>query len=177
MTKIVYDGIVEWMASSGLYRVNADGRIETCRRWNGHQDVEVPWYVCDRADGRGYLYVSHRMARVKAHRLAYCLHHPNTKLFGREVNHIHVERGTKDNREDNLELCDAKRQSDHAYETGLNWHVGEKHRLARLTDAKVKDIRDEHRAGSTCVAIAARYGVTPVAIQMVVRRKTWKHVT
>ena len=137
----------------------------------------MPWYVCDRDDGKGYLYVSHRMARVKAHRLAYCLYHPNEQLDGAEINHVYPERGTRDNREDNLEKCDAKRQSDHAYETGLNWALGERHFNAKLTDEAVRTIRSTPIRHGTIIQLARRYEVTPRVIRLVVDRQTWKHVT
>ena len=164
------------MAASGSYRVNAEGRIETNRRWNGRRDVEVGWYVCDRDDSCGYYYVSHHMVRVKAHRLAYRLYHPDTPLRGLEINHLHPERGTKDNREDNLELCDRFRQSSHAFEVGLNKSFGERHRLAKLSDNSVREIRRLDALGVPRAKLARDHGVTPRAIHMACDRLTWKHV-
>lgn len=174
--KYPYDDVVKAMAASGMYRVNADGRIETCRRWNGHKDILVDWYVCDRADGKGYLYVSDHGARVKAHRLAYCLQNPGRDLNGQEINHIHPERGTADNRDDNIELCGRHRQSQHAYDVGLNPCRGEQHHKSKLTVEGVREIRRRRQLGVTYARLARDFGVTPRTIELVCWRVTWRHV-
>lgn len=54
---------------------------------------------------------------------------------------------------------------------------GQGHPAAKLTDAKVRDIRRRAAAGETQRALAREYGVTQPAIMQVVRRRTWKHIT
>ena len=52
---------------------------------------------------------------------------------------------------------------------------GERNGLAKLTEEKVREIRQQ--AGiKTLAVLANEYGVTDVAISCVIRRKTWKHV-
>lgn len=168
------DDALHAMAASGLFRVNAEGRIETCRRWNGHRDVEVDWYVCDRDDGKGYRYVSYRMARVKAHRLAYLLYHPGEDIRGLEINHDDGDR--KHNLEGNLEKCGPQRQSQHAYDTGLNPARGARHPRAKLDDEKVRVVRERRKMGVPYTRLAAEFGVTPAAVRFACIRHTWKHV-
>lgn len=173
-TKNKVDVELHAAAASGAFRVREDGRIETNRKWNGHRDVEVPWHVCDRDDGKGYYYVSWHMARLKAHRLAYLLHNPGEDLWGMEVNHDDGNR--KNNRKKNLEKCDAVRQSQHAYETGLNKARGVNHRLAKLTDADVRKMRALRVLGVPYAKLARDFGVTPRAAKLAVDGETWKHV-
>ena len=168
------DDILHELAVSGLFRVNAEGRIETCRRWNGHREVLVDWYVCDRDDGKGYRYVSYRMARVKAHRLAYLLYHPDEDIRGLEINH--ADGNKKRNLEGNLEKCGPQRQSQHAYGTGLNPARGEKHPNAKLDDEKVRKARELNRLGVPYARLAADFGVSPAAVRFACIGHTWKHV-
>lgn len=174
MTKVVHDQALQDAVASGAFRVRGDGRIETNRRWNGHRDVEVDWYVCDRADGKGYRYVSYHMVRIKAHRLAWCLYHPGEVLGDREINHDDGDRSN--NRKKNLEACDESRQSQHAYATGLNSARGERHRLAKLTVAQVREMRALHALEVPFAALARKFGVTPRAAMLAATRKTWKHI-
>ena len=172
--KIKNDQKLHLLAKSGFFQVNPEGRIETNRRWNGHRDVEVPWYVCDRLDGKGYRYVSWHMVRVKAHRLAYLLHHPNEDITGLEINHLDGVR--TNNLPENLEKCDTSRQSKHAYDTGLNQARGQRHRLAKLTEEKVREMRALRAVGVTYVRLADRYGITPRAAKLACTGETWAHI-
>lgn len=54
---------------------------------------------------------------------------------------------------------------------------GERSRLAKLTDERVRAIRSEYAMGGiTMESIAARYGVSETAVRHAIRRKTWGHV-
>lgn len=172
--KIKHDQHLHRIATSGYFRVNDAGRIETNRKWNGHRDVEADWYVCDRADGKGYRYVSWHMVRVKAHRLAWCLYHPGEDLSGSEINHLDGDR--LNNRKDNLEKCDAVRQSKHAFDTGLNPSRGEGHKLAKLNDDRVREMRALRHLGVPYTRIAKKFGVTAATARHVCTRHTWKHI-
>lgn len=169
-----HDDVVRQMALSGLYRATPEGFIETCRRWNGHHDVVGDWYRCDRSDGKGYRYVSHRMARVKAHRLVYQLHNLNENIAGLEINHLDGQ--PSNNRIENLELCDASRQSQHAFDTGLNPARGVRHRLSKLDAETVKACREKFALGVPVARMAREAGVTPRAMWLACKRLTWKHV-
>lgn len=54
---------------------------------------------------------------------------------------------------------------------------GEKHRNAKLTEAKVLEIRQLSDSGISGVAIAAMFGVSTFPIYSILRNQTWKHVT
>lgn len=47
---------------------------------------------------------------------------------------------------------------------------------ARLTAAAVRDIRAGRRAGRTTVEMAAQYGVSLSAIQLILARRRWAHI-
>lgn len=157
---------LEAMVASGWFRVRRDGRIETCYQWRASAEYTVPWFVCDRNDGKGYRYVSFRHRRVKAHRLAYALYH--NKLPGDlEINHLDGDR--LNNRRSNLELCDARRQSEHAYQIGLNPRK-------RLQEQDVLDIRRLASDGVKYVTLGDMFGTHRVNVAAIVNRKTWKYI-
>lgn len=173
--KSKFDHVLRAMVASGMYKVNNDGRIESTRMYMRGKNTTVSWYVCDRDDGKGYLYVSFYGYRVKAHRLAYMLYHPTAPLRGWEINHLDGNR--KNNRSDNLERCDASRQSKHAFNTGLNRHVGLQHHRAKLTPATVIEMRNLRAAhGESYARLAARYSVTPRTAMLACKGETWAHI-
>lgn len=53
---------------------------------------------------------------------------------------------------------------------------GERHTQAKLTDKKVKEIREMHSRGITQIAIAKSIGIGRGAVGSVVRGETWRHV-
>lgn len=54
---------------------------------------------------------------------------------------------------------------------------GEANHGAKLTDAKVREIRALHaKGGISHPQLAARYGVSKAAIGFIIRRRNWKHV-
>lgn len=172
--KVKNNDVVCAIISSGWFRVNKDGRIETTYQWRACKEyTDRPWFICDRADGKGYLYISFRGKRVKAHRVAYALYH-NAHLGDFEINHIDGNR--LNNKKENLELCDAVRQSKHAYDCGLNSFRGEKHHKAKLSEDAVLKIRKRFSSGESFKEIASSYSVTKECIRYVCVRHTWKHV-
>lgn len=54
---------------------------------------------------------------------------------------------------------------------------GEANRYARLTDAKVREIRALYAQGQTKAGLGRLYGVNEFTIRCVVERRTWKHVS
>jgi hypothetical protein len=69
-------------------------------------------------------------------------------------------------RRDNVQ--DAKDRDRHAR--------GERFNRAKLTDAKVVEIRKRYANGETQPSLAKEYGVSQSAINSVCQRKTWAHV-
>lgn len=54
--------------------------------------------------------------------------------------------------------------------------VGDRHHMARLTDAKVTEIRRRRAAGEPGSALAKEYGVSHQAVCDLVARRTWAHL-
>lgn len=53
---------------------------------------------------------------------------------------------------------------------------GERHPYARLTEAKVRELRERRARGETLASIAADLGVGIDVVHLAATRKTWKHV-
>ena len=165
--KIKTDAVLQQMLDSGWFRVRRDGRIETCYQWRACREYRVPWFMCDRPDGKGYRYVSFRGTRVKAHRLAYALYHGSVPV-GQEINHIDGNR--LNNCKRNLEACNARRQSEHAYEIGLNlWR--------KVTEDQVREIRRRADAGERYTDIAKDFPIHHVNVRAIATRRTWRWLT
>lgn len=114
-----------------------------------------------------------RPDRVYAHRSAYekaygpipvgmCILHKCD--VRRCINPEHLFIGT---RSDNLKDMWAKGRGKN------NPRQGERHGMARLTEEKVRAIREEKGPSH---AIAPKYGVSPRTIRAVRKRKIWAHV-
>lgn len=58
----------------------------------------------------------------------------------------------------------------------VNYVRGERTGRARLTPSVVRVIRERYAAGESQQRIANDYGVSQVAISVVVRRKSWAHI-
>lgn len=86
------------------------------------------------------------------------------------VNHVN---GIKtDNRPENLEWVSPEGNTEHALETGLAKR-GSIHHFAKLTEANVLDILEDHRVSSR---VAEDYGVHKSAIKSIRRGKSWRHL-
>jgi hypothetical protein len=59
--------------------------------------------------------------------------------------------------------------------TALAAH-SETHPSAKLTNAEVRQIREELASGGSDAVLARRYGIDPSCINNIKHRKTWKHV-
>lgn len=55
-------------------------------------------------------------------------------------------------------------------------HVGGKNGWAKLTEAKVRQIRKRYLEGATQAALATRFAVSPATISGVLTRRVWAHV-
>jgi hypothetical protein len=53
---------------------------------------------------------------------------------------------------------------------------GERHGMARLTDAQVQEIRAARVAGVATRVLAQRFGVAHRSVQAIVRRENWRHL-
>lgn len=62
-------------------------------------------------------------------------------------------------------------------ESTKDGRYGEGRYNAKLTDAKVVEMRRRWFAGETLNELAAAYGVNRAVVHAAIRRKTWKHVS
>ena len=138
-------------------------KLEDCWEWSGY------------VDNHGYGRIMTDRGPVRAHRVSYVLHHgevpggqyvlhhcDNRKC----VNPTHLYVGThSQNMRDKV-------QRGRAF-TG-DAKGGEAHGRAKLTDEQVYKIRASDKPNPT---LARQYGVTPSAIGLIKRRKTWVHLT
>lgn len=157
------------LVKSGVWEIDSQGRI-----WNKDKGKRA-----ECGNGWGYLQVYKETNGVRiltgAHRLVY--HHFKGEIpCGMVINHIN---GIKnDNRPENLEAVTHSQNIQHAYRTGLNKALdGEGNPASKLTNKQVLEIREAYAIGGiTQAQIAAKYGVSPVAISQIVRGSSRKTV-
>ncbi len=159
---------------------------------NGKIDVRVRfWSYVDRKgdddcwlwtgclhDGYGWIGRGGRHSMVLAHRLSWELHYgpipTDDSSHGVCVLHQCDVRGCVNPK--HLTIDSQAQNVREAFDRGL-MPVGEKHYLAKLTDAAVKAMRIAHfRDSVSCKELAVRYGVNIVTAHNAVSRKTWKHI-
>lgn len=89
-----------------------------------------------------------------------------------EVNHIDGD--GKNNRAENLEWVTKSQNARHRFDILKRGNArGNANGLAKLTDAKVREIRARRAAGESLTSIAADYGVSFSNVSHIARRKTW----
>lgn len=54
--------------------------------------------------------------------------------------------------------------------------LGSKHKLAKLTESIVTDMRQRHSRGESCRKLAIEMGISQATMYMAVHRMSWKHV-
>lgn len=117
-------------------------------------------------DGIGKMYHNHRLVM-----LAFVGPCPE----GMNVNH---KNGVKtDGRLENLEYVTFKENLGHARrELGFN-NSGMNHRLARLSDGEVHEMRELYASGRIKqIELAQKYGIAQSTISYILNRKAWKHI-
>lgn len=132
-----------------------------------------------RQNTRGYLYVNlyknGKMKSVVIHRLV-------AKHFSLDFNplmHVnHIDGIKTNNNISNLEMVTQSGNMQHAVTNGLLVNpVGEDHWCAKLTEEKVKEIKDKYIPRIyTQNMLAKEYGVSREAIKCILYNKTWKFV-
>lgn len=166
--------VVEW---EGMYEVSSEGRV---RRVAGGQGATPGRVLHPGATTKGYLFVG--LYRNDKPRLRF-VHRLVAEAFvanpqgKRTVNHLNGDRA--DNRAINLEWATYSENHRHAYrELGRKSSVpmGERQWQAKLTEDKVRKVRQMRAGGMTCKAIAEHFGVGSSTVWNVVKGNTWKHV-
>lgn len=93
---------------------------------------------------------------------------------GKQVNH---RDGNKSNNAvENLEYVTASQNRQHAFRIGLQSLKGECHTHAKLSDARVHEIRSLIASGMTHRAIAQQVGISRSNVSMIGAGKAWAHV-
>ena len=136
--------------------------VGECWEWGGFRD------------GRGYGQFGNRRRYSQAtHRLAYELHH------GVSLQSTDVVRHACDNpsccNPAHLSLGTFADNSEDMVSRGRSL-TGSKHPHAKLTEEKVKQIREAKRNGETLSALAATFGVNKTCISGITTGKTWRHI-
>lgn len=162
----------------GVYDVSADGQVMRVRYSLGSTPGRVLKPHVTR-DGyhqvRLYTGARDRSRWHKVHRLvadAFLGPCP----IGYQVNHIDGDKGN--NAVSNLEYVTAKQNIIHAERLGLRpKRRGERHPMARLTAADVREIRRMSRAGHLHQrAIAARFGISESHAHRIIQRRAWRYL-
>lgn len=147
-------------------KVRFDGT--SCWLWYGHRDRDGYGRVS--RDGTAHL--AHRVmyAVLRGQPTNQCLMHSCDR---REcVNPWHLTDATM--RENNADR-DAKGRTRYVSMRGLA-AKGERSGKARLTEAKVRAVREMHRSGVRLAEIGRAMGVSEKAARDVVTGRTWRHV-
>ncbi len=150
--------------------VDVTGGPDSCWEWQGTRDK----------DGYGNLTISRdgKWWPERAHRIAWFLANgpipPDRKIIMHSCdnppccNPAHLSNGTNT---DNVRDC--VRKGRHKG-TGP---IGENAGRAKLTDDKVRDIRQRYaRGGISMQQLGEMYGVTNQSIFAIIHRRTWRHV-
>ena len=87
----------------------------------------------------------------------------------------HLNGNRSDNRLENIAWVSPHENEAHKLKHGTRAR-GERQHLSKLTDSKVKEMRELQKTGLTFKKLAETYGVTIAAAHRAVRGFTWKHV-
>ena len=150
--KALYAGIIE---DNSIPEPNSG-----CWLWLG--PITGAGYGAVQADGKGHgaHKLSYALAYGDPHPAAVIRHLCNNRAC---VNPVHLASGTtKDNADDMV------RADRHAR--------GSRHPGAKLSEEVIPLIVGSHRDGASIRSLAREHGVSPKAIQLVLRGVTWKHV-
>ena len=85
----------------------------------------------------------------------------------------HCDKVRTNNRVSNLEWVTRQENMDHAADVILR---GEQCHTAKLTEEKVREMRQRYDNRESIKSLAAEYGVTYAVAQKAIRRHTWRHV-
>lgn len=155
---------------SHLYEVSNLGRVRSLH-WPEAR-IMTPRFNKD-----GYpmvcMYDRGRKKSDSVHRLVcWAFHGPPTE----EANEAaHLDGDRKNARADNLRWVSKLENTSHKWAHGTML-IGEKHSLAKLTEAKVREILEALAIGATAQQLAEKYNITRHAIEDIRTGKNWNHL-
>lgn len=176
--------IEEWqdvVNYEGLYKVSNLGRVLSLNKKGMVVKNEIGKILKQQFDYKGYLVVgiskNDKIKTMKVHRLVAINFIPNP-LNLPEVNHNSKTGDKTDNREWMLLWSTTKDNCIHASKNGLRTALkGEKHNKAKLTEAKVLEIRKKYKYNVCSYRmLSEEYGVVKSVIAGIVSRKIWNHI-
>ena len=160
----------------GMYEVSDLGRVWSHQKRGGGKRGGFLKPILQGAKGNRYEVVCLFRNGVRHYRAVHELvaeHFIGPRPEGQIVRH--GPGGRLDNRAVNLGYGTYRQNTHDRYRDGT-MNLGEDCNFAKLTEAKVREIRLRFGAGEAPVVLAAEFGVTSVNIAFIVQRKTWKHV-
>lgn len=162
----------------GLYEVSNFGRVRSLpKEWTGAKNCKRnhAGFIFDLKTDGGYLRVglckNGKRIFFRVHRLVLQAFVGYSDL---ECNH---KNGNKtDNRLKNLEWVTPSENMKHSYKIGFHKKMaGEKHPNSKLTDAIVKNIREN----KFCLSVrefSACYGISVRVVYNIINNESWRHV-
>lgn len=159
------DALIALAVADRRFRIDPDGSVWRVLFASRHGLRPcTPRRVDSPGDG-GYARVTINSATVVAHRLIWVVAHGAIPA-GMEINHRNGQK--LDNRLENLELVTREQNIRHALRTGLMRPVtGERHPLARYSDATVAEIVRLKRSGMSNAAVGRVVGVSHAYVSRV----------
>lgn len=162
----------EWRPVIGYeayYQVSNLGRVRSLKRLK-----PLIGSIDDCDYHRVTLWTPHGQATKKVHRLVCEAFNGPPNILHREVAHLDGRR--RNNRADNLKWVSHVENQGHKYWHGTN-PAGSRHPNAKLSEADVIEIRRRAALLERYQNIANDYEVSYYAIDDIVRRRNWRHVT
>ena len=142
-----------------------------------HLDAEsgcIVWDGIRSADGYGHVDMkSMRNAGIRTAHRANWLDLKGEIPAGYEIDHVCRNRACIN--VDHLR-CVTRAENMAGRVHGGNPAIGQDHQLAKLTDAKVIEIRKLRSSGIRLSAIASTFGISESLVSLVASRKKWGHV-
>ena len=178
----------------GELEIDTQGRVWRLKKRHGRGVMNGGGYakgvrasLCPRVRAefrqrQGYLMVTTtiqgKRATTGAHRLVW-VYFNDVIPAGITINHKNGQKD--DNRPSNLELATYQQQNRHTiYVLGKNQRVlnqdGIQNHAAKLTEASVRQMRQERLAGWNLNALAEKYRIAFQTVSEICRRQAWRHL-